>query len=114
MLLRIGLLLAGSVLIGQAQSAPSSTVTTPKASLNSVGRLRSFQTGFPPDIWSISDPGNPGRDSTLKMLPISRLKASYCISRSLKTHSVVFIPCQPQNRVHFLSPFKMQQQKPAP
>lgn len=84
MILRIVLLLAGSVLIGQAQTGHSSTVVGSKAdSPARYERLRAFQ--FSPELWSIGVQADFGVRST-----------SYCVSRSLETGSLVFRRCKPQ------------------
>lgn len=101
MILRIGLLLAGCFLIGQAQMRSSSTITGSKAdSPSPEERLRSFQKRFPPEVWSTSDQANFTRRST-----------SYCMSRSPETRSLVFRPCQPQNKFRLLPPIKVQPEK---
>lgn len=100
MILKIGLLLAGSFLIGHAQTGPSLTVAGSRAdSLSRDEWLRSFQRRFPPDVWSTADQADFSRTTR------------YCTSRSSETGSLVVRPCQPQKQFRVLPPIKVQPQK---
>lgn len=91
MILRIGLLV-----IGQAQTLPPLTVTETKADSTSLDEwLRSFQRRFPPELWSPGDQANFSKK---------------CVSRSPGTQSLVFRPCQPQNKHRLVPPIDSQPQ----
>jgi len=105
MILRFAMLLAGSVLIGQAQTGQSLALAGSEGdSTVQYERLRALQfpariwhTGealkfqFPPELWATGDQGNFGRRST-----------SYCASRSLETGALVFRRCLLQNRIRLV------------
>ncbi len=100
MILRIGLLFAGSVLFGQVQTQLSLTAGSKTDLPSPAQRVRLVQRRFPPEIWSRVD-----QAAFIKKSP------SYCISRSPENGSLLFRSCQPPDKMRFLQPVMVQPQR---
>ena len=104
MTLKIVLLVAGSFLIGHAQTVPSLTVPGSRADLPAVQkRLRTVQRRFPPEVWNTAVQANIIGKST-----------SYCVSRSPESRSLLFRRCLPQNKIRLLPRIEVPPQQQVP
>ena len=92
MSLRIGLLLAGSVLFAQTQTGLRANVDQ---------RVRESQRRLPPEVWSTElQPGS------------GKSPASYCVSVSPDKQSLTFRRCTNENKIRLVPAMKAPAREP--